>query len=92
MKTRAKVIVSGKVQGVCYRHFTTEEARRLGLCGWVRNLHDGRVEALIEGEQEPVELLLEFMRKGPRHALVHEMELSYQEFKGDYSEFTVSYD
>lgn len=65
MKARAHVYVSGRVQGVFFRAETANLAHNLGLTGWVRNLSDGRVEALFEGEKEKVEEAVAFCRARP---------------------------
>ena len=69
------VLVSGRVQGVWYRGSTEERARALGLRGWVRNLRDGRVEAVIRGAPEAVEDMLEWMRQGPPAARVEDLQV-----------------
>ena len=68
------VLVSGRVQGVAFRWCTLEEARRLGLAGWVRNLPDGRVEVRCEGPGEGVEALLRFLEGGPGAARVSALD------------------
>ncbi|GBE58175.1 acylphosphatase [bacterium BMS3Abin01] len=70
MAKRAHVYISGRVQGVCFRMAAAEEARRLGLSGWVRNRRDGRVEAVFEGEPGTVARMVEWCRQGPPHAYV----------------------
>ena len=70
MQTRAHVFVSGSVQGVFFRQKTRQQARSLGVNGWVRNLDDGRVEAIFEGEESAVKALVEFCSQGPKGALV----------------------
>jgi acylphosphatase len=70
------VFVSGLVQGVSFRWSTVQEARRLGVSGWVRNLADGRVEAHVQGPEDAVEALLGWMRRGPRGARVESVEAS----------------
>jgi acylphosphatase len=65
-----RVLVSGRVQGVGYRDFARRAAVALGLCGWVRNLRDGRVEAFVEGDEDRVRAFLESCRAGPPAALV----------------------
>lgn len=70
MRTRARVRITGRVQGVWYRGATASEARRLGVDGWVQNLPDGSVEALIEGEPAAVRALVEWCRTGPPGARV----------------------
>jgi len=67
-RSRKRVFVSGDVQGVNFRAECAREARRLGLVGWVRNLPDGRVEAVFEGEEEPVGRMMQWCSKGPTHA------------------------
>ena len=75
METCARrVLVSGTVQGVGFRHFTRLRARELGLVGWVQNLPDGRVEAWIEGPEPRVEEMLDWLRHGPPGARVQELE------------------
>ena len=70
------VIVKGRVQGVAFRWATREKARELGLCGWVRNLADGRVELLVEGTDESVGSFLAWLAKGPPLARVAGLEQS----------------
>lgn len=72
---RRRVIVSGRVQGVWFRGSTEAEARAAGVCGWVRNLADGRVEAVFEGPAPAVDALVAFCRRGPRHARVEGVEV-----------------
>jgi acylphosphatase len=71
---RVHVWVSGRVQGVGYRWYTREEAMRRALAGWVRNLPDGRVEAVFEGPPDRVDSMLEWCRTGPRMAGVQRVE------------------
>lgn len=85
---RARVIVSGKVQGVAYRYTTFQEANQLGVGGWVRNLPDGRVEAIFEGSKEAVEAIVRWCHRGPRAAVVKEVAVEYQEPEG-MSEFHI---
>jgi acylphosphatase len=87
-RARVHLVVSGLVQGVCFRAYTVDEARRLGLHGWVRNLGDGRVEAEAEGERAALEALVQFCRRGPPAAEVEGVEVSWREFRGDLGTFT----
>ncbi|MEX0875706.1 MAG: acylphosphatase [Actinomycetota bacterium] len=82
MRVRAHVFVSGLVQGVSFRWYTVEQARHRGLGGWVRNLPDGRVEAVFEGDREAVESMVEWIRTGPRHARVSDVEVDWEEEEG----------
>ena len=89
MKARAHVYVSGRVQGVLFRSETQDEARRHGIAGWVRNLPDGRVEAVFEGEKEKVDALIEFCRRGPLGAGVTNVEVAWENYEGIYKSFII---
>jgi acylphosphatase len=82
MRVRAHVFVSGLVQGVNFRWYTVEQARQRGMGGWVRNLGDGRVEAVFEGDRADVESMIEWIRTGPRHARVSDVEVDWEEPEG----------
>ena len=77
--SRAHAFISGSVQGVSFRYFTYHEALKHGLRGWVRNLADGRVEAVFEGEKERVEQVLEWFQNGPPAAKVENIEVDWDE-------------
>ena len=72
---RYRVRVSGRVQGVWYRESCRRQADAAGVSGWVRNSPDGTVEAVLEGEAAAVEQVVDWMRHGPRHAVVTDVEL-----------------
>ena len=91
MKVRAHVFVSGMVQGVFFRSETRHEANRRKVTGWVRNLRDGRVEAVFEGEKDAVEKLIEFCRTGPPGARVTKVEVSWEEYTGEFKGFLMRY-
>ncbi len=80
---RVRVFVDGWVQGVQFRSSTVQEASRLEVSGWVRNLPDGRVEAVYEGPRNAVEELLAWTRRGPRWAHVTEIAIHDEEPKGE---------
>ena len=82
MDVRRRVIVRGRVQGVWFRGSTRDRAHREGVRGWVRNLHDGRVEAVFEGSSEAVAAMLDFCRTGPRSARVARIEVFEEETEG----------
>jgi acylphosphatase len=84
-------IVSGRVQGVYFRAETQETARRLGLSGFVRNLPDGSVEVVAEGEAKPLGELLEFLHDGPPLARVHNVDLTWDTTHDAPESFTVRY-
>jgi len=76
---RVRVFVEGRVQGVSFRYYTWQEAARLGVCGWVRNLTDGRVEAVYEGPRALVEEMLAWTRRGSLLARVDAMAVHDEE-------------
>jgi acylphosphatase len=82
-RTRAHVYVSGTVQGVYFRATTRDRARDQGVDGWVRNLEDGRVEAVFEGSEADVERLVEFCHEGSEAAHVADVEVSYEQPHGE---------
>lgn len=81
-RSRAHVFVSGRVQGVFFRATTRDVAREQGVDGWVRNLDDGRVEAVFEGPAEAVEGMVEFCHEGSDAADVEDVEVTYEEPEG----------
>jgi len=85
----AQVVVSGRVQGVCYRAFAQEAALELGLGGWVRNLPDGRVQAEIQGPRLQVEKLLDRLRAGPPRAVVTDLNITWKAATGSPPRFTI---
>jgi acylphosphatase len=88
---RAHVLITGMVQGVFFRAHTREEARRLGLNGWVRNLEDGRVEALFEGKRPAVEEMVRWCHKGPSSAVVRDVNTRWEEATGEFHGFDIRY-
>jgi acylphosphatase len=81
--------VSGRVQGVFFRGATQARMRELGVRGWVRNLPDGRVEALLEGAPEALDEALQFLRRGPRGALVSALEVKDESLDGALAAFEI---
>ncbi len=82
-RTRAHVFVSGKVQGVFYRATTRDTARERDVDGWVRNLSDGRVEAVFEGSEDAVESMVEWCHTGSPAASVDGVEVEYGDPEGE---------
>jgi len=90
-KVRVHIVVSGRVQGVFYRSETQEKAQQLGVSGWVKNLSEGRVEAVFEGERAKVEQMVEWAKKGPSGAIVNDLDLSWEEYQGEFNSFEIRY-
>jgi len=88
-EARAYIRVYGRVQGVGYRFFTERHARRLGLKGYVRNLSDGSVEVVVEGDRVRIEELIERLRKGPLLAKVERIDVRWEKPKGEFFTFTI---
>lgn len=88
---RVQVLVSGRVQGVFFRAHTRDEARALGLKGWVRNLPDGRVAAVFEGERTKIDRMLAWCHQGPPYAAVDEVLVNWQPYQGDLEDFRIAY-
>ncbi len=86
---RVELHVSGRVQGVFYRDSTRQQAERLGVTGWVRNLPDGRVEAQLQGSDEAVDHLLDWCYSGPPHARVTDVRVQNLVVVSDESTFTI---
>ena len=88
---RANILVSGRVQGVFFRAHTQREAAARGLTGWVKNLSDGRVEILVEGEKEKVAELISAVKDGPPMSHVEAVDVSWQEYRGEFEGFRVTW-
>lgn len=86
---RLEVVISGRVQGVWFRASTRDQARRLGLSGWVRNLPDGRVEAVLEGEESRLQAMLDWCHAGPPGARVDHVEVRRGVATGEFEGFDV---
>lgn len=91
MKKRAHVFVSGRVQGVFFRATTRDEARKRGISGWVKNLPDGRVEAVFEGEENDVKEMVSFCHEGSRVARVEDVDVKWEEHQDEFSDFEIRY-
>lgn len=89
MKSRVRVFVSGKVQGVFFRSFTKSEAASLEIPGWVRNLSDGRVEVLAEGNKGALDELLGRIKEGSPGARVKKVDVMWEKYVGDLNGFRI---
>jgi acylphosphatase len=86
---RAHIRVTGRVQGVYFRQTTAQEASLLGVSGWVRNLPDGDVEAVVEGEPERVDRLIAWCHHGPPAARVDGVSVSWETVTGEFTSFSI---
>ncbi|MDP2725045.1 MAG: acylphosphatase [Syntrophales bacterium] len=83
------VVIEGKVQGVFFRASMQQVARSLDLAGWVKNLPDGRVEAVVEGAENNMAAMLDWCRQGPPYAAVRQVEVTEEPYSGDYRDFSI---
>jgi len=90
MEARARITITGLVQGVFFRREMTDLARRLGISGWVRNLPNGKVEALAEGEKGLLDELIRFCHVGPRGAVVRRVEVEWSDYLGEFRGFRIT--
>lgn len=84
---RAHVVIAGEVQGVSFRYYIKEKARMLEITGWVKNLSDGRVEAVFEGLEDKVKELIEWCKKGPSLTKVNHVKVEFRHYKGEFTGF-----
>jgi acylphosphatase len=89
--TRAHVFVAGRVQGVSFRWHTQRQAQELELTGWVRNLWDGRVEAIFEGNEKAVQNAVAWCHHGPPSARVDDIEIKYETPSGEFKGFRITW-
>ena len=90
-KNRAHVFIAGKVQGVYFRQNTRIVANRHKVTGWVQNLRDGRVEAVLEGYEMDVSEVIEWFYAGPPKAIVDDVQIKYEVYIGEFQGFKVNY-
>jgi acylphosphatase len=88
---RLHAIVIGRVQGVFLRDFVRGQAERMQVTGWVRNLPDGTVEVLAEGEDDAITFFLTLLSRGSSHAHVEDVQATYTEVSGEFSGFHIRY-
>jgi acylphosphatase len=87
--SRVHIFISGKVQGVYYRQNTAQKAQELGIRGWVRNLSDGRVESVMEGDQVNIDKILDWCKQGPADANVSGVQVVNEEYKDEFITFDI---
>ena len=90
-KQRVHLFVKGKVQGVFFRQALKVMAKKNNVFGWVKNLKDGRVETILEGEDIDVSHVIEWCHAGPANARVEDIEIRNEKFLGEFSKFDVLY-
>jgi acylphosphatase len=90
-KIRAHLVIEGRVQGVCFRAFTRDIARRSGVRGWVKNLCNGDVEAVLEGDKKDVGVVIANCYKGPPGSLVTNISITWEDYTGEAGPFSITY-
>ena len=90
-KKRARVIISGRVQGVFFRMETKRYADRLGIKGWVKNRRDGAVEAVIEGDENRIREMINWCKKGPPMSRVDDVQIFAEDYSGAFTSFDIAY-
>ncbi len=91
-KIRAHVFVSGKVQGVFFRENIKKKAEKLAVLGWAKNLKDGRLEAVFEGDRQKVEKMVNWMKRGPIWAKVEGLDVIWEDYQDEFKGFEIRYD
>ncbi len=90
-KARAHAIISGRVQGVFFRMETKRAADELGVFGWVKNLLDGTVEAVFEGDRDRVDAMLDWCREGPPAAKVTDVAVNWEDYAAEFTGFNIDF-
>ncbi|MEA2022030.1 MAG: acylphosphatase [Candidatus Caldatribacteriota bacterium] len=88
-KIRAHLLISGRVQGVAFRYYTINNAQNLKIKGWVRNCWDGKVEIVMEGEEEKLKELIDWCYRGPSRAIVEKVDIKWEKFRGEFTTFSI---
>ena len=91
IQARAEIILTGLVQGVGFRYFVHRNAQQLGLKGYVKNLYDGSVLTVVEGEKGLIDELFKKLKVGPRSASVNNAKVEWGEIKNEFSTFEIEY-
>lgn len=90
-KIRLHAFISGDVQGVGYRYFAMSSAHEQGLLGWVRNLSDGSVEVIVEGNRPNAEAYLAILQQGPRSGRVENVRYAWYPWRGEFERFEIKF-
>ena len=91
MNCRVHLFISGRVQGVFFRWTVKQKARKIRIRGWVKNLPDGQVEAILESEKEKAEELIEWIKKGVHLAKVDDIKIKWEDYQNEFDNFEVRY-
>lgn len=89
LRAAAKLVVHGTVQGVFFRQFIKENADKLGLKGYVRNMDDKSVEVIIEGDKEQIGKIIEIIKKGPEHSMIRDVLAEEKKWSGEFKDFKI---
>lgn len=89
VKSASKIIISGTVQGIFFRNFTRENANKLDLKGYIRNLEDGNIEIFVEGEKDNINSLIDLLKKGPPYSQIRDVKVETRIWSGDFKEFKI---
>lgn len=89
VKSASKITINGTVQGIFFRNFAKENADKLNLKGFVRNLEDGDVEVFVEGEKDNIPKLIELLKKGPAYSQIRNIKVEERKWSGDLKEFKI---
>jgi acylphosphatase len=89
MKKAVKLTISGTVQGIFFRNFCKDNADKLALKGYVRNLESGEVEVLIEGDKEKIEEMYKILKQGPPHSQIRDLKPEEKKWTGEFSDFKI---
>jgi acylphosphatase len=90
LDVRARILISGLVQGVLFRRGIADLARQLNVTGWVRNLPEGSVEVVCEGDKDKLDRVIQFCRVGPPGARVKNVDVDWFDFSGDFRGFKIT--
>jgi len=91
MKQRFHAFIFGRVQGVSFRANTRNVATNLDIKGWVRNLRDGRVEVMAEGDKDNINDFIEFLKTGQDAAMIYKVDVRMEEYKGEFKDFIIKF-
>jgi acylphosphatase len=90
-KARVHLIISGRVQGVFFRYTMQQVASKFNVTGWARNLPNAKVEAILEGDKENLEKVIEWSHHGPSGAVVENVDVRWEEYSGEFKDFSIKY-